>query len=125
MAKNETNKSEAREKLEMELINLGIDKDIVPSYNENEYINDKLINKGMSVSSDLVLVNGWLFEIDRSVPEIKKVLGQVDGEIKINLKQNLSNDNMKSTIIGTIISKNNLKVINLNGNNLEILNSRK
>ena len=124
-ARTETDKSEAREKLEMELINLGIDKDIVPNYNENEYITNKLINKGMGVNENLVSVDGWLFEIDRSVPEIKNLLGEIDGEIIITLKHTLSSDRMKSTITGTIRSQNEIKIVNLDGKDVEYSNVRK
>lgn len=75
-ARDETDKSQAQEKLELELINLGTEKDIVKEYNENEYITNRLESKDMDVADDLVVVDDWLFEIDRTIPAIKEVLGK-------------------------------------------------
>ena len=124
-ARKETNKSEAQEKLELELINLGVAKDTDANYNSDEYLTEKLISKEMIVSENLVTVDGWLFEIDRSVPEIKKILGEVDGNITISLKQQLSGDNFESEITGTIISAENLKIVNFDGASISYTKIRK
>ena len=61
----------AREKLEALLIELQADKITKPEvYDENEYINNKLKENNMTVNGELVTVDGWQFQIDRSVPKI-------------------------------------------------------
>ena len=45
-------------------------------YNENDYINLKIENNGMIVNGNIILVDGWQFEIDRSIPQIKGNLGK-------------------------------------------------
>lgn len=60
----------AREKLELVLMDLQAYKCTNTDYNENEYIDDYLTNKGMEIKRDIVIVDGWQFEIDRSVPKI-------------------------------------------------------
>ena len=66
----------AREKLELVLLNLQADKVVDENYNENDYINVKIENNGMIVNGNIILVDGWQFEIDRSIPQIKGNLGK-------------------------------------------------
>ena len=60
----------AREKLELALVDLQAQKVIDSTYNETTYIDNYLGNKQMIVVGDKVTVDGWQFEIDRSVPKI-------------------------------------------------------
>ena len=66
----------AKEKLELALADLQAHKYTNETYNENEYIDSYLKNEGMQVIEDIVTVDGWKFEIDRSVPQIGESLGQ-------------------------------------------------
>ena len=66
----------AREKLEAVLIELQGDKITKQEYNENDYIDNKLKQNNMEVEGNIVTVEGWQFEIDRSVPEIAQSLGK-------------------------------------------------
>ena len=66
----------AKEKLELALADLQAHKYTNETYNENEYIDSYLKNEGMQVIEDIVTVDGWKFEIDRSVPQIVESLGQ-------------------------------------------------
>lgn len=68
----------AKEKLELALADLQARKYTDESYDENGYIDKYLSNKGMKVNGDVVLVDGWQFEIDRSVPKIVSSLGKGD-----------------------------------------------
>ena len=66
----------AREKLEAVLVELQADKITKPEYNENDYIDNRLKQNNMEVEGDIVTVEGWQFEIDRSIPEIVQSLGK-------------------------------------------------
>ena len=75
-AKTKNEEAEAREKLEIELTNFVAEKNTNKEYNENEYIDNKLEEKGMTVIEDIVLVDGWQFQIDRNIPKILKSIGK-------------------------------------------------
>ena len=66
----------AREKLEAVLVELQADKITKPDYNEKDYIDNRLKQNNMEVEGDIVTVEGWQFEIDRSIPEIAQSLGK-------------------------------------------------
>lgn len=72
--------AQAREKLELVLFDLQADKETDEAYSENESINAKISQNGMAIDGDIVLIDGWRFTIDRSVPKIKESLGK--GELK-------------------------------------------
>lgn len=59
-----------RERLEQVLLELQVDKVTNPAYNENEYIDNKIIENYMQIEGNIVTVSKWQFEIDRSVPKI-------------------------------------------------------
>lgn len=65
----------AREKLEAVLVELQADKITKIEYNENGYIDNKLKENNMQVEGNVVTVDRWQFEIDRSIPKILKDLG--------------------------------------------------
>ncbi len=68
VAKN--SETEAREKLELLLLDLQADKVVDINYNEYEYINTRIQQNGMTVSGNIVNVDEMQFTIDRSVPRI-------------------------------------------------------
>ncbi len=86
-------KATAREKLELVLMQLATDKYSDETYNEGEYINEKLEEQEMHVTGDFVSVDKWEFEIDRSVPKIVS-----DGNIKQDINGNESLIGKMSTI---------------------------
>lgn len=61
--------AQAREKLELVLMELQSDKLMKAEYNE-EYMENKLSENGIDLNGNIALVDGYTFEIDRSVPEI-------------------------------------------------------
>ena len=106
------NEAQAREKLELVLIGLQADKVIDTTYNENDYIDRKIVKNKMEVSGNIVNVGGWQFEIDRSVPKIVSSLGKIDeiitepkailtvkntedGKILIRIEAAIPNDTMQ------------------------------
>ena len=77
VASEEHKESQAREILELAMQDLIIDKKVHPEeYNEGEYIDNYLKGQGMEVEGDKVIVDGWIFEIDRDNLEIEKNLGR-------------------------------------------------
>lgn len=68
VAKN--SETEAREKLELLLLDLQANKVENANYNEDEYINTRIQQNNMTVSGNVVNVNGYEFIIDRSIPRI-------------------------------------------------------
>jgi len=75
-AVTKTEEETAREKLEVALADLQARKYTDESYDETDYINKYLEDRQMKVIEDVVEVDGWKFEIDRSVPKIGQNIGQ-------------------------------------------------
>jgi len=68
----------ARERLSMTLGAANLEKRMSSKYNQDEFL-DKLIVKevsGAKILGDIVVVDGYGFEIDRSVPKIGKYVGK-------------------------------------------------
>ena len=75
-AGNSYEEAGAREKLEAVLLELQADKITKLEYNEKDYIDNKLKENNMQVAGDIAIVDGWQFELDRSVPQIGQSLGK-------------------------------------------------
>lgn len=114
---------QAREKLEIELADLFAEKQVNTEYNENEYLTSKLEEKGFIVNEDIVFVDEWQFEIDRSIPEIRASLGKgtPNEEIKLTLSQSVSSDYVKSTIKAEIEYSKKLEYVQIAGEKKEEL----
>ena len=112
---------QAKEKLEIELANMYIEKTTNINYND-EYLTTKLSEKGFSVNGNIVIVDGYQFQIDRSVPQIMNSLGKgiENEEITLTAASNLKVDYTKSTIKIEITYAGTLKEVNLNGESLTI-----
>lgn len=124
-AVNLTNESAAREKLEMVLVELQADKHTDTTYNEQSYIDDKINdNENMSITENIVIVDGWKFEIDRQKLQVLGSLGK-GGKIEIRnmtITSNIDyNEVFSQAIITYIITYNEeLQTIQINGENIEI-----
>ena len=108
----------AKEKLQLELANLSGDRLSDKNYNEDEYINDRLISKDMKVYENFVVVDDWLFEIDRSEPKIKEVLGRssISEDIQIEPEKQISGDYGEASIIARVIyNKGTISKITIGG----------
>ena len=116
----------AKEKLELELASLYADKQVNKDYNENEYLTKKLSEKGFIVNGNVVIVEGYQFQIDRSVPKIEIYLGKEENTENINIGTaeqliNFRNNvNSGETYEGkTIILTNNIDLSSVCGANTE------
>ncbi len=101
----------AREKLELALADLQAYKYTDEAYNENEYINIYIENKGMQIVGNIVTVDGWRFTIDRSVPQIGESLGQEEIRVtKIVREYSGKNENGKYIAQVTIIVESDKEI---------------
>lgn len=81
-AATEQKQEEAREKLEIVLLELKTDKETKKEYNEEDYIDNKLEQNGMQVEGNIVIVDRWQFQIDRTTLKIVEKGTQITiGEI--------------------------------------------
>ena len=92
-AKLEHQKAETREQIELVLADAFIEKhQNKEKYNENEYL-DKFVEErlqGVRIEGNQIELNGFIFELDRSVPKLGKYIGQATElrikEIKVTNK---------------------------------------
>ncbi len=113
---------EAREKLEIALADLRIGKYSDSSYNSGEYIDKNLEKQEMTVIGDIVIVNDWKFEIDRSVPKIGNSLGKgtQNENIKISAEAKIREDYVNANILGNIAYDGTISEIIVNGELIEV-----
>lgn len=92
-AKQNQNEETAREKLELILSNIRIEKETNNNYND-DCLNDLLEEEGITVDGDSVIVDNYNFLIDRDKLMIKDSLGETQTrELKLDLKnENYSGD---------------------------------
>lgn len=125
-AVQENSEATAKEKLELALADLTSNKYTNENYDENEYIDNYLINQGMSIIGDVVIVDNWKFTIDRSVPKIGESLGQSYVKITNTIKEYLGyNENNKYEVIILLVMESETPIEsatfeNLDGTTFEI-----
>ena len=117
-----TEEEKAREKLELALADLQSQKYLGVKDSIDEDIDNYLESKQMVVMQDKVTVDGWQFEIDRTVPKIIASLGKgkESSKIKINSAVENSIDYTKATIKIEIITNEEIKNIQINGEEVTI-----
>ena len=115
----------AREKLETVLVSLQAEKITNPKYNEQIDIDNRIIENDMSISGNIVIVDGWQFEIDRSIPKIVSSLGKgkESSTIEIISTVNYSSNFETGTISITITSSAKLSTITINGETVTSINN--
>ena len=121
-SKETTAEATAREKLELVVTELSMDKQTDSDYDEEGYINNRLQDKGMLVVGDIVTVDGWQFTIDRSVPKIGERIGkgEQNEQIEINMSVIPNKDYSKATVTIEITYEKEIKSIVFNGEELTI-----
>ena len=79
-AKLQTEIAKAREKLETTFGQAKIFKYTDKEYNQDDYLDDLMEKeiKGIKISDEIVIVDGYAFEIDRSEPKIGRYVGKAD-----------------------------------------------
>ena len=118
-AKEQTEKQIARETLEITLLSASQEKATNEEYNENEWLNSyiTLQNKEheIVIIGDLVNIDGWKFEIDRSVPRIVADLGKgnKDESIQIELSKTIREDYVNGNLIVSVTTNKNINLIQI------------
>jgi len=122
LATTKTEEEKAREKLELVLIDLQADKETNTDYTETDFINKRIQENGMVIVDNIVIVDGWQFTIDRSVPKVELSLGKGAEitEIQILPKIEYASDYTKATLKIEITYEGTLASIQLNGDNIDI-----
>lgn len=115
--------AQAREKLEMVLADLQtekITKDKLENF-DNE-INRSIQENGMQVTGNLVLVEKWQFQIDRTVPKIIANLGagEQEEQIQITMTPTTSDDYTKVDIQIEIKYEGEITSISFNGEEMAL-----
>lgn len=121
-AKEKTEEEVAREKLELVLLDLQAKKYTDQTYNETTYIDTVIRENGMAVNGDVVFVDGWQFQLDRSVPKIGISLGrgELEEQIQIIMTSETSINYEKATIHIEIDYADEITSIILNGEEITI-----
>ncbi len=121
-AKRETEEAQAREKLDLALIELQTEKYMNSNYNAEQFVTDYLTNKGMVVQEDIVIVDGYQFVIDRENLTITQSLGKgtESQTIEIALNSNLASDYTKATLSIEIQGSDNISKIQINGTEVNV-----
>lgn len=112
----------AREKLEAVLVELQAEKYTNPKYDEQTYIDNKIAENNMNISGNIVIVDEWQFELDRTVPKIIASLGKgnIESQIQINITKTTASNFEKADIKIEIAYNNSITEIVLNGKNINI-----
>lgn len=121
-AKETYEESKAREKLELILSDLQIEKNVNSEYKQ-ENIDTELEKHEIIVVDNIAIVDGWKFEIDKSVPKIVNSLGKGEESNKISImyKEEYTKDYVKATLkIDIKDDDENISEILINGKNIEV-----
>ena len=109
ITKEKQNAQEAREKLELFLLNAKIEKETNTSYND-EYLNNMLEKQGITVYGDYVIINNYHFLIDREQLKILDELGKTQIKVTTEVKEYLgknSNDKYEVSLL-LIVESNSI-----------------
>ena len=114
-AVNKYSEQQARERLGTTLGSALVEKYTNDEYNENEYLDRYIlenIKESEIIAEDIVIVDGWAFDLDRSVPKIGKGLGKKDELVfpELRLNKTIAENALSATI--TINAKEEKNGIN-------------
>lgn len=94
--------SQAREELTLALGSAGMDKKMDPKYNQDDYLDGVILKEipDGKILDDVVIVDGYAFEIDRSVPKIGKYVGKESELVfpELQLEKVVPEDKQTATI---------------------------
>ena len=76
--KKESEKADAREQLELVLADAYVEKNINEEYNQDEFLDDFIYERKpeAEVMEEEISLNGYTFELDRSVPRLGDYIGE-------------------------------------------------
>jgi hypothetical protein len=113
-AKENSKEAEAREKLELTLLSAYNEKILNIKYNRNEFLDNIITNEieGAEVKGDIAVVDGYAYELDRSVPKIGRYLGKAKDIVFPELEATVELAEDRKTAIIKIRAKEEQKGIN-------------
>lgn len=124
--KEQYNLTSAREKLELVLLYARTEKEVNDKYDSEEFLDNMLEEKDISVNGNSVTVDNYIFLIDREKLIITDSLGETQIKVTKEIKSyNGKNENGKYEVevLLTIESNTEIKILtieNLDGTNLKI-----
>ncbi len=79
-ARDKTDIAETRETIELILEGATIEKSTNHKYNQNEFLDDYIYNQNSDIEivEDEINLNGYTFDLDRSIPKLEKYIGKID-----------------------------------------------
>jgi len=125
--KQKESESSAREKLELVLVEANIEKETNTNYNKEDFLTEMLENNNITVEGDIVIVDNYIYLIDREKLEIVESLGETLIKLTSEVQEYLGvNENGKYevSILLTIESDTDLQSIliqNPDGTTFEII----
>ncbi len=127
-AKIKSAEEQAKEKLGLVLNDIMIEKRTNSNYEDKQY-KQKLAEEGITIlvdgsesNIDIVLIDEWKFQVDRTIPKIVNGLGkgEINEQIQIKLSTIVSADYIKSTLTIEITYKGEIESVTLNEERLEL-----
>ncbi len=112
----------AMEKLQLELDNLVIEKHTDNKYNSETYLTNKLEQEGYIVNDNIVMADGYLFQIDREELKITDSLGKGEEIKQIELTTSVEYETnfAKAKLNIEIVYEGNITEIEINGEAIDI-----
>ncbi len=108
--------AQAREKLETVLIEAVIEKETNENYNNKEFLDNMLEEKGMNVNENTVIVDNYNFKIDRETLKIIEVLGETKIKITAKVQEYLgknANEKYEASILLIVETNNNIQKVTI------------
>ncbi len=116
IGKEQYMEAQAREKLETVLIEAVIEKETNENYNNKEFLDNMLEEKGMNVNENIVIVDNYNFKIDRETLKIIEVLGETKIKITANVQEYLgknANEKYEASILLVVESNSNIQKVTI------------
>ncbi len=106
-AKEEHKIADAREKLSLVLLDAGIEKRTNIKYNQDAFLDEFITTnlEGSKIRGDIAIVDGYAFELDRSVPKIGQYVGKEKDLIFPDLKLDTQINEKKDAATITITTQ--------------------
>ena len=105
--KKESEKADAREQLELVLADAYVEKNINEEYNQDEFLDDFIYERKpeAEVMEEEISLNGYTFELDRSVPRLGDYIGEAGNLPATIRKINVTNKTLSEVSVEVITAR--------------------
>ena len=105
--KKESEKADAREQLELVLADAYVEKNINEEYNQDEFLDDFIYERKpeAEVMEEEISLNGYTFELDRSVPKLGDYIGEAGNLPPVIRKINVTNKTLSEVSVEVITAR--------------------